>query len=67
MCESKVFLIEGGKKEKLMDEAVIVKDEGGKITLTGLLGERKEIKNARIAGVDAGKHEIFIKRISNEE
>lgn len=67
MCESKVFLIEGGKKEKLMDEVVLVKDEDSKITLVGLLGERKEIKNARIAGVDAGKHEIFIKKISDED
>lgn len=65
MCESKIFLIEGRKKEKIMDEAVLVKDEGSKLTLTGILGERKEIKNARIAKVDAEKHEIFI--ISNED
>ncbi|MDI6654614.1 MAG: CooT family nickel-binding protein [Candidatus Hydrothermarchaeota archaeon] len=67
MCESKVFLIEGRKKEKIMDEAVLVKDEGSKITLTGLLGDRRKIKNARIVGVNAEKHEIFIKKISNED
>ncbi len=63
MCESKVFVMDGKKKEKVMDEAVLVEDEGGKLVVIGLMGERKEIPNAKIARVSADKHEVYIKRI----
>ncbi len=59
MCESKVFIIKGGKKEKIMDEAVLVKDEGGTVIIGGLFGERKEVKG-KIVEVDAERHEILI-------
>lgn len=59
MCESKVFVIKNGKKEKIMDEAVLVKDEGRKIIIRGLFGERKEVKG-KIVEVDADGHEILI-------
>ncbi len=59
MCESKVFIIKGGKKEKIMDEAMLVRDEGSVIIIGGLMGERKEVKG-RIVEIDADKHEILI-------
>ncbi|MEE8402276.1 MAG: CooT family nickel-binding protein [Candidatus Hydrothermarchaeaceae archaeon] len=59
MCESKVFIIKGGKKEKIMDEAVLVRDEGSVIIIGGLMGGRKEVKG-RIVEIDADKHEILI-------
>lgn len=62
MCESKVYL-DGKKKEKIMDEAVLVEDEGGKVVVIGLMGERKEVPNARIARVTADKHEVYLKKI----
>jgi len=59
MCESRVFVINGGKKEKIMDEAVLVKDEGHTVIIEGLFGERKEVKG-KIVEVDAERHEILI-------
>jgi hypothetical protein len=38
MCESRVYLLRGGKKEKVMDAAVSVKDEGGRVLVVGLEG-----------------------------
>lgn len=64
MCESKVFLIDGEKKEKLMDEAILIKEEDNKLMIIGLLGEKKEIENAKIVKMDMDRHEIFIGRIT---
>lgn len=59
MCESKVFITRGGKREKIMDEAMLVRDEGSVIVISGLIGERKEVKG-KIVEIDADKHEILI-------
>lgn len=59
MCESKVFVLHNGKKEKIMDEAVLLTQERGKLTIMGVMGERKEIEG-NIVRVDAEKHEITI-------
>jgi predicted RNA-binding protein len=59
MCESKVFIIKGGKKELVMDEASFVKDEGQKVIIGGLFGEIKEVIG-KIIEVDADRHEILI-------
>ncbi|MEE8403228.1 MAG: CooT family nickel-binding protein [Candidatus Hydrothermarchaeaceae archaeon] len=59
MCESKVFLIKDGKKEKVMDEASLVRVEGGMVVAIGLFGERKEVEG-EIVEVDAERHEVVI-------
>ncbi len=59
MCESKVYLIKGNEKEKIMDEAVLIKEENGKLIIFGLLGEKTEI-NGRIVRIDMYKHEVHI-------
>ncbi len=61
MCESKVYL----NKEKILDEAILITAEGNDLVVVGLLGERKEIKNARIIKMDMDRHEIWI--VSNDE
>jgi predicted RNA-binding protein len=60
MCESRVYLLRGGKKEKVMDAAVSVKDEGGRVLVVGLLGERKELEKARISEISIDRHEVLL-------
>ncbi|MEE8167564.1 MAG: CooT family nickel-binding protein [Candidatus Hydrothermarchaeales archaeon] len=67
MCESKVYLDVNGKREKIADEAVIVKEEGSGVVVVGLIGEHQKIENARLVEVDARKHMVILKRISNDE
>ncbi len=59
MCESKVYLIKGEEKEKIMDEAILIKEEEGKLVIVGLLGERAEIKG-KVIRIDLYKHEVYI-------
>ncbi|MEE8358993.1 MAG: CooT family nickel-binding protein [Candidatus Hydrothermarchaeales archaeon] len=60
MCESSVYLVKEGSKEKIMDEAILIDDEGDKLVVVGILGERKEILGGKIVKMDMGKHEILI-------
>ncbi len=60
MCESSVYLVKEGNKEKIMDEAILIDDEGDKLVVVGILGERKEILGGKIVKMDMGKHEILI-------
>jgi len=60
MCESKVFLVDGDKKELLMEEAIYIKSDGKNITIRGFLGETRTIENARILLMDMDRHEVHI-------
>jgi predicted RNA-binding protein len=60
MCESKVFLVDGDKKELLMEEAIYIKSDGKNITIRGVLGETRTIENARILLMDMDRHEVHI-------
>mgnify|MGYP001200573277 CR=1 FL=1 len=57
-----VYLLRGGKKEMIMDAAVLVKDEGGSVLVVGLLGERKELKKVRISEISVDHHEVLLVR-----
>ncbi len=67
MCESKVYLVTGSRKEKIADEAVIVREEGDGVVVLGLMGEKREVGKAHIVEVDARRHVVVIKRVSNDE
>lgn len=60
MCESSVYLKEGKSRVKIMDEALLIEDDGEKINIVGILGDRKEIMNGKIVKLDMGKHEVLI-------
>ncbi|MFQ5975561.1 MAG: CooT family nickel-binding protein [Candidatus Hydrothermarchaeales archaeon] len=62
MCESSVYLVYDKGKEKIMDEALLIEDEGDKLVIVGILGERKEIKEAKIVKLDMNKHEVLISK-----
>ncbi len=62
MCESKVYLVSGGRQELLFEGAVRVAEDGDEVVITGILGEKKAVANARVAEVDARKHIVILKR-----
>ncbi|MCG2796382.1 MAG: CooT family nickel-binding protein [Actinomycetia bacterium] len=41
MCESKVYLREEDGNKLVMEDAVLIEDEGGRIKVTNILGEEK--------------------------
>jgi len=43
MCLAKAYLGHDGESELLMEEITSIKSEGGKLLVTTLFGERKEI------------------------
>ena len=61
MCESTVYLLEGGKRSKVMDEAAKVAVVGANVTVTSLSGERKTVENAELAEADLMRHEIVLR------
>ena len=61
MCESTAFLVEDGKEEKLLEDVILLKPEGGKIILKSILGETKEIE-AVLDHIDLMEHRIVLKK-----
>ncbi len=62
MCESSVYLIDEKGKEKVMDEALFIEDEGDRLVIRGILGEKEEILGGKIVKMDMDKHEILISK-----
>ncbi len=62
MCESSVYLMNDKGKEKVMDEALFIEDEGDKLVIRGILGEKEEILGGKIIKMDMDKHEILISK-----
>jgi predicted RNA-binding protein len=59
MCEAVVYIERDGVQEKLMDDVVEVKPEGGKLVLVDVFGDQKVV-SARIKEVRLMEHEIFL-------
>jgi predicted RNA-binding protein len=59
MCEAVVYIDREGRQDKLMEDVVEVKPEGGKLVLVDVFGEQKVV-SARIREVRLMEHEIFL-------
>lgn len=60
MCESTVYIEKAGKKQEFMKDVVrIIFAEKG-VVCTNILGERREIKNARIKEANLIAHNILL-------
>ncbi len=63
MCESTVFLREGKEEKVLMKDVAAVRPQGGKLLLTGVLGEQLEVEGV-LADLDLMGHRIVVERVS---
>jgi predicted RNA-binding protein len=61
MCESTVYLIEGGEKVTVMEEAAKVKVSGTSIMIVSLSGERKTLESVEFSEADLMRHEIILR------
>ena len=59
MCESKVFLIKNGKEELIMEEVTRIEVDGDKLTIYGILGDKKEL-NGKVVLMDLIGHKIVL-------
>jgi len=62
MCESKLYVERQGKRELIMEEAVLVREKDGRVIAVGMLGQRTELEGARIVEVDSDRHIIVVKQ-----
>ncbi|MBN2498215.1 MAG: CooT family nickel-binding protein [Deltaproteobacteria bacterium] len=62
MCESNAFMLtDDDKEELLLEDVVLLKPEPGKIVLTSILGETRELE-ARIDHIDLLHHRIYLRK-----
>lgn len=62
MCESKLFVLKAGRKEKVMENVARLVFEGDRIVCTDLLGEKKEFRNARLREANLMDHAIVLEQ-----
>ncbi len=59
MCESHAFLLEDGKESLILEDVVNIKEEGGSVQLTNIIGEEKTL-DAEISVIDLLNHRIVL-------
>jgi predicted RNA-binding protein len=62
MCESIVFLEEGGKTREVLRDVTRIVTEGDVVTCTSIIGERVELKNVRFKEANFLSHGIVFMR-----
>ncbi len=60
MCESNVYLRDGEGDRLVMEDAVLVESEAGRISVTDILGEKKEF-DGTLEEITFLEHRIVIK------
>ena len=61
MCESNVYLIEGGKEELVMENVDILRPDGYSIYLQDIFGGQRTVK-ARIKEMNLVDHRIILEK-----
>jgi predicted RNA-binding protein len=61
MCESTVYLLEGGTKKLVMQEAARVSVIDADAVVIGLSGEQKTLVDVELSDADLMRHEIVLR------
>jgi predicted RNA-binding protein len=62
MCESKVILIEGGKKKVVMEAAAVIHVEGKRAVITDITGHEVQLDDVAVKEMNLMRHEISFAR-----
>ena len=60
MCESHAYLIEGDEEKLIMEDVINVKEEGGKVVLSNIIGE-ESVLDAEVAAITLLEHKVLLK------
>lgn len=60
MCESTAFVRRGRREDKLLDEVARVQVQGGRVVLTGVLGQRATVRG-QLVEVDLVGHRLVVR------
>jgi predicted RNA-binding protein len=61
LCESNIYLRDDEGDRLVMEDAVLVKNEGGRVTVTDILGDSKEFEGL-LEEVTFLEHRIVIRK-----
>ncbi len=61
MCESTVFLRDGGEEKVLMKDVAVVRPRDGKLLLTSVFGDRLEVEGV-VSELDLMGHRIVVEK-----
>ena len=62
MCESKVYLLKGDEREKVMDDVVRMEVEEGGVRLFDIIGNESFVEGARVSSADLLTHKILLEK-----
>jgi len=63
MCESHAYLLEGDEEKLIMEDVIDVKEEGGKVVLSNIIGEESVVE-AEVAAITLLDHKVLLRPTS---
>jgi predicted RNA-binding protein len=60
MCESHAYLLEGDEEKLIMEDVIDVREEGGKVILSNIIGEESELE-AEVAAITLLDHKVLLR------
>ena len=62
MCESHAYLLEGDEERLIMEDVISIREEGGKVILSNIIGEESAL-DAEVASITLLEHKVLLKPI----
>ena len=59
MCESHAYLLEGDEERLIMEDVISVREEGGKLLLSNIIGEESSL-DAEVVAITLLDHRILV-------
>jgi predicted RNA-binding protein len=63
MCESHAYLLEGDEERLIMEDVINVREEGGKVILSNIIGE-ESVLEAEVAAITLLDHKVLLKPLA---
>lgn len=63
MCESHAYLLDGDEQNLIMEDVINVREEGGKVILSNIIGEESSLE-AEVVAITLLDHRILLKPLA---
>jgi predicted RNA-binding protein len=60
MCESHAYLLEGDEEKLIMEDVIDIREEGGKVTLSNIIGE-ESVLDAEVVAITLLDHKVLLR------